>query len=179
MKVNEIKPNILILEYRQEKGDKDYGSCLWARFMFNLDRYELSIMSDCGNYGYKWVETPNSESFLQLMSRCDDGYIINKLYGSPDIFSFEETKKEAYKSMVIVDEDKQKLDEIFQEFEDTWEPETSESFCTRFEEYNDGYFDGGYVWSLPEYEYPANVLKIVSVFENCIKPKIKEIISNQ
>ena len=39
MTVKEINPNILTLEYRQEKTDKDYGSCLWARFMFNLDRY--------------------------------------------------------------------------------------------------------------------------------------------
>lgn len=55
MTVKEINPRILTLEYRQEKGDEGYGSCLWARFMFNLDRYELSITSDCGNYGYKWV----------------------------------------------------------------------------------------------------------------------------
>ena len=27
MTVKEIKPNILYLEYRQEKIDKDYGSC--------------------------------------------------------------------------------------------------------------------------------------------------------
>ena len=81
MTVNIVKPNMLCLEYRQEKEDKDYGSCLWARFTFNLDRYELTITSDCGNYGYKWVETPKSESFLELMARCDEGYILDKIYG--------------------------------------------------------------------------------------------------
>ena len=48
VKVTEIQPNIVALEYRQEQSDKDYGSCLWARFYFNLDRYELTIVSDCG-----------------------------------------------------------------------------------------------------------------------------------
>lgn len=92
MTVNIVKPNMLCLEYRQEKEDKDYGSCLWARFTFNLDRYELTITSDCGNYGYKWVETPKSESFLELMVRCDEVYILDKIYGSPDVFDYEETK---------------------------------------------------------------------------------------
>lgn len=179
MTVNEIKPNMLVLEYRQEQNDKDYGSCLWARFTFNLDRYELSITSDCGNYGYKWVETPNSESFLHLMARVDESYLLGKLYGPEDIFDYDKTKEEAYKILVDEDEDKQKLDKIFEEFDDSWIPETSESFCTRFEDLSDGYFDGGYIWELPVYEYPGDAKKIVSVFENAIKPKIKEILSNQ
>lgn len=66
MTVKEIVPNILCLEYRQDREDKDYGTCLWARFMFNLDRYEMTITSDCGNYGYKWCETPDSESSWNL-----------------------------------------------------------------------------------------------------------------
>lgn len=40
--VKEINPNIFCLEYRQDKEDADYGSCLWARFLFNLDKYELN-----------------------------------------------------------------------------------------------------------------------------------------
>lgn len=70
--------HIICLEYRQEREDEDYGSCLWARFYFNLDKYELMIMSDCGSYGYGWVETPETESFLQLMSRCGKYYILKK-----------------------------------------------------------------------------------------------------
>lgn len=31
-KVTEINPKIITLEFRQERGDPDYGSCLWARF---------------------------------------------------------------------------------------------------------------------------------------------------
>ena len=27
-----VKPDMLILEFQQDKSDKDYGSCLWTRF---------------------------------------------------------------------------------------------------------------------------------------------------
>lgn len=77
--VKEIKPSIIVLEFRQEPGDPDYGSCLWAEFVLDLDAYSLSVLSDCGNYGYSWVPTPNSESFLQLMARVEPDYLLDKI----------------------------------------------------------------------------------------------------
>lgn len=172
MTVKEITPNMLILEYRQEKGDKDYGSCLWARFAFNLDRYELSITSDCGNYGYKWVETPDSESFLELMARCDGGYILGKIYGSPDIFSFDKTKEYLY-SIAFDDEEKEMLDSIFEDMPVCDQPDTAEEFIRRFEDGDeDDYFSD--VWETPQFVHPSNALKIVDVFETAIKPYIKK-----
>lgn len=172
MTVNEIKPNTLCLEYRQEKGDKDYGSCLWARFMFNLDRYELTITSDCGNYGYKWCES-TKESFLELMARCDYGYMLDKLYGRANIFDYEATKKHIYEILGNYDDDdKEKLDEIFDECECYGEPESAEEFLQVFGRNNDGYFTD--MWEYVQYDYPANALKIVQVFEDCIRPKIRE-----
>lgn len=175
MTVNEIKPNMLCLEYRQEKGDADYGLCLWARFNFNLDRYELTITSDCGNYGYKWRETPKSESFLELMARCDWGYMLNKLYGSADIFNYEDTKASFYEH--FDDEDKEKLDEIFDEMELFGEPETSSEFLRIFEDNNDGDFCD--IWEYVEYDYPSDALKIVHIFDECIRPKIREILQKE
>lgn len=177
MTVNEIKPNMLCLEYRQEKGDADYGSCLWARFNFNLDRYELTIVSDCGNYSYKWHETPKSESFLKLMARCNWGYMLDKLYGDANIFNYEDTKANFYRHFGEEDEDKEKLDEIFEEMELFGEPETSSEFFRLFEDNNDGVFYdiGEYV----RYDYPANALKIVQIFDECIRPKIKEILQKE
>ena len=179
MIVNEIKPNILVLEYKQEPQDQDYGSCLWARFSFNLDRYELNISSDCGSFGYKWAETPKSESFLHLMARCDQGYMLNKLYGNADIFDYNATKEEAYKILASNEEDKEALDNIFELLEiDTYGvPTTEREFCTKFLENNDDYFDDYDVWNLPIKVYPSNVKKIISVFYDCIRPKIKEILT--
>ena len=175
--VEVIKPELLILEYRQQPGDEHYGSCLWARFMFNLDRYELTITSDCGNYGYKWVETPSTESFLQLMARCDEGYMMNKLYGGADIFDYAATKQRFYKDLCWDDGDSLKLDEIFEAVEDEGSTEDVRDFIDIFQKENDGYFDD--IWPSIEYTYPSNAVMICSVFENNIKPKIQGILAEQ
>lgn len=73
------KPEIITVSFRQERSDEDYGSCLWARFNFDTKHYHLSIESDCGTYGNGWVPTPDHETFLQLCSRFDKGYLLNKL----------------------------------------------------------------------------------------------------
>lgn len=178
MRINRITPNFLCLEYRQEQGDRDYGSCLWARFTFNLDRYELAISSDCGNYGYKWYETPNSESFIELMARCEGGYILNKIYGSADIFDYEATKDRLYDYFGEDDDDRARLDEIFEEIELYGSgPDTSAEFLRVFEDNNHDDFPD--VWGLVEYRYPANALKIVDVFETCIKPELKMILEEK
>ena len=173
MTVKEIIPNILCIEYRQDREDKDYGTCLWARFMFNLDRYEMTITSDCGNYGYKWCETPDSESFLELMARCGKEYILNKIYGSADIFDYAATKEHIYKCCSHDEVDKTKLDRIFENIELDYEPNEVIDFMRKFDEENDDYFMD--TWELLQYRYPVHAIKIVSVFDECIRPKIKEI----
>ena len=177
MTVKEINPRILTLEYRQEKGDKDYGSCLWAQFMFNLGRYELSITSDCGNYAYKWVETTKSESFLELMARCDKGYILGKLYGEPDIFDYDKTKERFYDAYTE-DEEKEMLDDIFLDMEIYGQPETGEGFIKEFDSLDeDNYFQGS--WEFIKYVYPSDALKIVDVFDTAIRPYIKKILKER
>ena len=79
MKVTIEKPEIITLLFKQEKSDEDYGSCLWARFYIDIKNYTLSIESDCGNYVYGWVPTPNSESFLHLLSRLNEDYLLSKI----------------------------------------------------------------------------------------------------
>lgn len=78
-KVSTRTPPLISLYFCQERGDPDYGSCLWAVFNFDLERYELSITSDCGNYAYGWVPTHKSESFMHLMARLDSGYLLDML----------------------------------------------------------------------------------------------------
>lgn len=175
MTVNAITPNMLILEARQEPEDKDYGSCLWARFSFNLDRYEMSITSDCGNYGYKWCETPNSESFLHLMTRCDKWYIMNKIYGHENIFDYDLTKKKMYENHNFEDE-KEKLDEIFENIECQYIPENDDDFVRLFMDENDGTFDTEDAYYAIEHVFPANALKICEVFDEHIRPYIQKLL---
>lgn len=171
-RVKEVKPNILCLEYRQDKEDHDYGSCMWARFMFNLDRYELSIISDCGNMAYGWCETP-SESFLQLMARVNDHYLLEKLYGRPNIFNYSATKEKFYELYGEEPEDREKLDEIFEEMEVYGgEPDNSSEFMRVFEDNNHNDFCDA--WEYLEFDYPAGAIKIVQIFKKEIQPWIRK-----
>ena len=184
MTVKEVPVNIRCLEYRQEKGDKNYGSCLYARFYFNLDKYELNIISDCGNYAYKWVETPEHESFLQLMARIGEEYLLHKLCGEPKEFDYEATKEHCYKWFGEDDEDREILDRIFENIEYDYEPQTGDDFIRLFDEenYEEGrpkhaYFSD--TWELPVYVYTADQKKICKIFKEKIQPIIWEIVSKE
>lgn len=73
------KPEIVTVPYRQTKGDKDYGSCLWARFNFDTKNYHLSVESDCGSFACGWYPTPGIETFLHLCSRFERSYLLDKI----------------------------------------------------------------------------------------------------
>ena len=175
MIVREIPTNIRCLEYRQEDIDKDYGSCLYARFYFNLDKYELTIISDCGNYGYQWVATPETESFLDLMARVHDDYLLGKLCGSPKEFDYEATKEKFYEYADA--EDKGRLDEIFEEIECKYIPDNGETFLELFEQENDGWWTD--VWEYVEYDYTGDQKRILKVFKEYVQPMIRKIVKGE
>lgn len=79
MPVIQETPQIISLYYKPELDAPHRYYCEWARFYFDLKNYTLSIESDCGNYSYGWVPTPNSESFLKLCSRFDKYYLLYKI----------------------------------------------------------------------------------------------------
>lgn len=179
MKVETINPRMLILECRQEEADEDYGSCLWADFYFNLDKYDLTILSDIGNYGYAyWSATP-SESFLELMARIDEDYLLQKLCGNPKDFDYEATKEHFYEYYGEESEDRAKLDEIFEEIENEYEPESGELFLRLFDEYNvDDHNHSVFcdTWEMPVYDYTPWQKRICKIFHDYIQPKIREIL---
>lgn len=84
-KVTVIKPTTTTIHYEPEKTDSDYSKCLWADFIFDTENYRLSIHSDCGDYSYAWIPTPNSESFLHLMCRIEKEYLLEKISNRTDI----------------------------------------------------------------------------------------------
>lgn len=162
--------HIICFEYRQDKDDEDYGSCLWARFYFNLDKYEMMIVSDCGNFSYGWCATPKTESFMQLMSRCDKYYILKKI-ARQDVFDFKATKEYLYLD-TDDDEERKKLDEIFDAFD--YEPATGGDFVRMFDEENDGTFVD--TFEMPVYRYPYGAVRIAGIFNEHIRPKIKSML---
>lgn len=176
MNITQIHPRMLILEYRQEESDPDCGYCTWARFTFNLDKYELSISSECGNYGYKWSETPNTESFLHLMTRVEEHYLLLKLNGYPEMFDYEETKKEILRQLPYDDESKNAIYDFFEQRESIYGEFDSaealvEAITKEFPE-----VDRYDVWCFVQKDYTGNQKMIVKVFENYIRPYIKNML---
>jgi hypothetical protein len=116
MIIEETTPNIRQFHYRQEKTDKDYGSCLWANITLDCDNYTLMVESDCGNYTYGWCPTPEYESFIHLMCRIEKDYLLDKI-SSRCVLDIEQSKKETidnvlYNDYILSDDDIESINDI-------------------------------------------------------------------
>lgn len=187
-KVSTRTPPLISLYFCQERGDPDYGSCLWAVFNFDLERYELSITSDCGNYAYGWVPTHKSESFMHLMARLDSGYLLDNL-ASPCVIN-EEATFEAVKELmeawgVDFSETDRWGDPVFDmdEIKDCCyqsnERDVHDALERKFEGTSMETCDDYDLWSCIQKDFTTNAKKIVQVFMDYIQPKCKEFSNNE
>ena len=176
-------PEIITVSFRQEKGDKDYGSCMWARFNFDTKHYHLSIESDCGNFSYGWYPTPDTEAFLDLCLRFDWLYFIDKMSSKSVI-----DEKETFRALL----------EHLEDYDDEAYATLSETDLRLLKDacgsYDDGYavvheiddvLNGTEFFDkLTDYDiaccivkdYPNNAKKIADIFRDHIRPFIKELI---
>lgn len=170
----------MTIEYRQEKTDNDYGSCMWAVFHFDLDRYDLMITSDCGGYSYGWTPTPNSESFLHLMGRIDKYYLIEKI-ANRTVFNSKETLTAVmdyvldlaeYNDVEIDDYDREKITDACKErtdrdcFDALKDALDTSQVCDLFDEFE-----------LAEcicMTHPIGAKKVAEIFINHIQPIVRE-----
>lgn len=178
--VNVLIPKIITFEFHQEKTDKDYGSCMWARFNLDLTNYSMSIESDCGNYAYCWLPTPQTESFLKLCSRFDRGYLLDKL-SEKSVVDGERTWKnleEIIKDIteVLTEEQDEDIEEIkdacYSGYDERYVHDAIESAIryTRLENKIEDYD----IWESITKDYPAGAKKIVDVYMTYIVPAIKK-----
>lgn len=183
-KVSTRTPPIVSLYFCQEPGDPDYGSCLWAVFNFDLERYEMSITSDCGNYAYGWVPTHKSESFMHLMSRIDSSYLLDKI-SDPYVIDTEATFEKVKDLMETMGVDFAETDywggPVFdmneiknccdqsteQDVYDALERQLKGTSMEDCEDYD--------LWCCIQKDFPANAKKIVQVFMDYIQPQCKEL----
>ena len=178
------QPNILTIEFRQERGDPDYGSCLWANFNFDLERYELTIMSDCGNYAYGWVQTPQSESFMHLMARLDWGYLLDKIASRNQVDN--EATFANVKTLIAdwgIDPDNPEdleehpeldMDRVESACNGYTQSEVYQSLLKAFDGTPLEDCDGYDVICCVEMDFTANAKKIARVFVDFIQPLCKE-----
>lgn len=182
MKVTIEKPEIITLLFKQEKDDKDYGSCLWAWFYIDTKNYTLSIESDCGNYVYGWVPTPNSESFLHLLARLNEDYLLSKI-SDPTVIDRKATAAEILEMVKeIADAKCIELDE--------WEQEQISDACYRQNNERDLVdavldavistevrkaleLDIYNLYASVTKTYPANAKRISKIFHKHIRPVIR------
>lgn len=177
------KPSIITLEFRQEQGDKDYGSCMWARFILDTENYDLHITSDCGKYGYGWCPTPEHESFLKLMSRINSDYLLDKIATRGTVDT-----EETYENIKYLLE--QCAYEEDEELEDIIDLEDIETACNNYSvddvvygvlseiKYTslDGRIEEYEIYENISMDYSASQKKIAEVFEKHIQPFIKEML---
>lgn len=169
-------PRTIVLEFRQERGDPDYGSCLWATFNLDLDAYGMTILSDCGNYGHKWVPTRQSESFLHLLARMDEGYLLDKISSRcaiDDAATFAALKELI--ASYLGDEPDQDgetvdMDELRDACARDTDQEVHDAVKGLFEDTPMADADDYDIWTCIEKDFPLNAKKIASVFREHVAP---------
>jgi len=174
MKILNETPNILKLSYRQEKGDKNYGSCLWATFLFDLDDYSLHIESDCGNYAYGWCVTP-SESFIHLMCRIDDSYLLDKISDTTE-FDLEKSIAETcynIKNYEGADGEYSELIEEIKEISDNYGEESFYRLCDDIMSRYDLCDTFEIIDCIKD--YPAWAVRITQIFRDYIQPYLRKL----
>lgn len=187
MKIEALKPNIVRIAIHQEKGDPHYGSCLWGYYDFDIDRYMLNIQSDCGEAAYRWCETPDSESFLRLMARIDDDYLMNKLFKAEEVdvsATVAEVREhlgvgDDWQDDSLTDEEREEREEALEELEGLLEDVSGSYGAVQkaLEDWNyDHDFDIDCIYEDVATDYTAWQKRIVEIFRDYVQPKIREII---
>ena len=183
MKVETQNPNIVRIAYHQEPGDHLYGSCLWAYFDFDLDRYMLNIQSDAGNAAYRWCETPESESFLQLMARIDDDYLIYKLFRDEEV-DIDATKEVVREYLESGDMDEGELADAMESLDNMLdENDVSHSIGMAYrvlEDWNDeNELEIDMAFELVKTDFSAWQKRIVQIFMDHIQPEIAKLAAKE
>lgn len=175
------KPEIITIQFRQNREDKDYGSCLWARFNFNLKHYTLSIESDCGSYSHGWVPTPDSEAFLQLCARFNWEYLLGKI-SNRSVIDGEATFQKVKELMEQLDEDiLADLSEMdMEEIEGSCKGYCEETavymaICSALEYAGFSEYDSYEVACCIEKDYPSGAKKIAQIYRDHIQPVVRKL----
>lgn len=180
MKIEAQRPNIVRIAYHQEKGDPNYGNCLWAYFDFDLDRYMLNIQSDAGNAAYRWCETPDHESFLHLMARIDDDYLLYKLF-EERVVDIDATKGLIREWLADMDMDMGEIDDAMEALDNALDDFDVErniglAHCV-VEQWNDDNDLGiDMAYELVKTDFTAGEKRIVRIFADHVQPMIRDLL---
>lgn len=178
MKIKTKPTQLLEITINVERGDSDwFFKCRWARFLFDCDRYVLFTETDCGNYTYGWAPPPKTESFLKLMSRINEEYLLHKLCDQ-NVFQPGLSKKETCENLRYnLEEDltPEFLDSICQEIneietcgsEEIFENEVGDILC-RYKITDAAEF------IQVVHDYPLGAKTLARLFHTSVQPEIRK-----
>lgn len=177
MQVGHSTPNIIRLIYRQEPRDPHYGSCLWADFYLDPERGSLAILSDCGNYGYRWPE--KGWDFIRLMERVDTDYLLRKLCEEKQVDIPETINRlrealqdsEEY-SRGQIDRYILRLKSTFEDYDLDDSPDLTGHLVTEW--CNEYELDIPDAWEYVKVDYTSDQKRIAEIFEQWIRPLVRE-----
>ena len=169
LKIEELDTRII--KYRLE--DPKNGAVIY--YTLDLDKYQLSIQGEASG-SYKWCETPDCESFLELMVRCDKRYLLNKLFNK--VFdcnqSIKNVKRYIKENYEFWDKDEEK--EIFNDLSEIY-TDCAEAFMDKVFEVLNAHpkdWDTYEICCCMEDTYNYWDKKAISYFCNNIKPKLRK-----
>ena len=180
MQIKKIEPRIITYRLSPDKGDEEYHSCMWARYIFDCDNGRLNINSDAGDYTYGWGHNVHEE-FMHLMCRVDGEYLLNKL-SNRSVFDIAKSKAKTIKNIKEYGvkcfgiKDQEHLDSVIEYVSniDSWASE--ETFIQEV---------AGIVpeidWEDIEVEkdYPYGAVVVVKMFTKYLQPEIRKEFGNQ
>lgn len=175
MNIEKINPRVITYKLVPDKSDKEYFSCMWARYIFDCDNGRLNINSDAGDYSYGWGHNDH-EDFMHLMSRVNAGYLLNKI-SDRTVFDIDKSKAHTVSNVQKygIDyfgiKDQKQLESIVEEINDIDDGVSEETFLREVDN-----IVPKIDWESIEIvkEYPCGATTVVDLFIKYLQPKIRE-----
>lgn len=143
------------------------------RYYLNLKEYELVVTGEI-TASYKWV-SGTKESFIDLMLRCESGYLLMKLgYSRLKIFNLDKSLERTIED--IKDNYSEDIEDSFLDEVKAIEASTSEGFYKDFynliDAYDLNYLDISECVHIIE-EHPHWLVRSIELFCSDIKPLLE------
>lgn len=176
MKVKIKKPNATEYDFTFEKDDELYSYCNWARITLDHENYCLTAVTDCGDYAHEWCATPDTESFIKLMSRINDEYLLGKI-SSESVVNVEQTKIDNIEMLKEYFEgEDSELEDMVEQINNI-EKCCEESLFIQIDEIVDGHLESCDIDIVKD--YPLKAKTFCRIFKEFLQPVLREELKNE
>lgn len=175
MQIEKINPRIITYKLAPDENDKEYRTCMWAKYIFDCDNGRFTVNSDVGDYSYCWGYNDH-EDFMHFMTRVNAGYLLDKI-SSRTVFNVS-------KSKTLIIENIKKYGTGFYELENYQQINTAvKNIAAIYNGVNEETFFRTVSEIVPTMnyesidivkEYPHGAIAVVELFIKYLQPEIKK-----